>query len=168
MPDTPAPCALWSAVPDTSIQHGDGGPCAKMLCPAPQSGAQCAACLCPTGENSTPSPLTETLKSSPAHSLLGSACALEQEYALLHSLIKNKGSLCFWTKFGLILLAQRTPGRSTLVGDPLKRVDNSSFWYYCNGYLMFIFLSTSTVLVCGLVLNFLLYHIKYLINPLNV
>ena len=38
---------------------------------------------------------------------------------------KNDAFLCFWTKLGLNLLAQMTPGRGTPVGARLERASNT-------------------------------------------
>ena len=89
--------------------------------------------------SSTPAPDPRELRlllaeKNPTQQALPTAClgeyTLERELAPLLFWWKNKALLCFWTKLRLVLLAQVTAGRRSLVGDRLGRVLNRSVKKY--------------------------------------
>ena len=79
-----------------------------------------AAPIVPREFNALPADRTE--ESSASHSLSGSDCSRHSERHLSILWSQNTTFLCFWTKLGLLQLAQMTASRRTLTGDQPREV----------------------------------------------
>lgn len=137
-----------SAAPDTAIQDGGRGPCAETLRPALRS-RNVSSTAAPTLQNSTPSPADEVpYKAAPPPTFQEEYSGAWARTSPSVLSLKDKTRLCFWTEPGLVLLAQRTPGRRTVVGSHLK------------GSVTLFFKNTSIVCLKYLLLGSLMFQLQ--------